>query len=105
MTEAAFIRLSSNPKVVLNALSVAEAAGLMRAISMRGHHHFWPDDYRIDRKDYLQLPMGHSQVPDAYLLALAYKHAGKLASFDRSISAIRMVGASSEILEIVETTV
>lgn len=50
-------------------------------------HRFWPDAL-----GYLEISwhgvVGHRQVTDAYLAALARHHRGKLASFDRGLVAL-----------------
>ena len=50
-------------------------------------HRFWPDAL-----GYLEISwngvMGHRQVTDAYLAALARHHRGKLASFDHGLVAL-----------------
>ena len=50
-------------------------------------YEFWPDDLT-----YADAPLGriqgHKQVTDAYLVALAAHHGGKLATFDRALAAV-----------------
>lgn len=51
------------------------------------HHRFWPCDLSLldsERIDGSRLH-GPRQVTDAYLLALAVRHGGRFATFDRSI--------------------
>jgi predicted nucleic acid-binding protein len=38
--------------------------------------------------------MGHRQITDIYLLGLAIRHGGRLATFDRSIPLKAVVGAA-----------
>jgi len=50
-------------------------------------HVFWPDSLSLmdsDRVDSSRL-LGHGQVTDSYLLALAIAHQGQLATFDRRL--------------------
>ena len=60
-------------------------------------HEFWPDDVslRDDRRVDFSRVHGHRQVTDVYLLALAVKHKGCLATFDRAIALSAVVGAQS----------
>lgn len=56
--------------------------------TIRGHerHTFWPDDLPYDLA-MLRLVRGHADVTDAYLVALARAHDGRLATFDRALAA------------------
>ena len=42
----------------------------------------------------LQAIMGYRQITDIYLLGLAIRHGGRLATFDRSIPLKAVVGAA-----------
>ena len=59
---------------------------LIQVVELQGHE-FWPDSV-----SYLDLPMrsviGHRQVTDAYLVALAQHHETKLATLDRALAAL-----------------
>ena len=87
LTELAFIRISSNPKIIPEAVTPREAlAMLMKIVGLPGHH-FWSDDVTPTKAatfDSLAL-VGHRQVTDAYLLALAQYHKGKLATLDGGV--------------------
>jgi len=50
-------------------------------------HQFWPDSISLpDAMHLLKEPIrGHQQVTDAYLVALAIRNKGKLATLDRGI--------------------
>ena len=87
MTQAALIRVLSNPAFSQNALTPREALEvLVRNVGLPGHE-FWADS--IDLPEVLrQMPAaltGHQQITDAYLVALAMKNQGKLATLDRAI--------------------
>jgi predicted nucleic acid-binding protein len=47
-------------------------------------HHFWPDDLAYQTVRWHGV-IGHRQVTDAYLAALARHHQGKLATFDKGL--------------------
>ncbi|HWI11088.1 MAG TPA: TA system VapC family ribonuclease toxin [Burkholderiaceae bacterium] len=58
-------------------------------------HEFWPDDVSLrdhTRVDFTRVH-GHQQITDVYLLALAVKHKGCLATFDRAIALSAVAGA------------
>lgn len=50
-------------------------------------HRFWPCDLPHLSVDWRGV-VGHRQVTDAYLAALARHHGGKLASLDRGLLAL-----------------
>ncbi|HET6386477.1 MAG TPA: TA system VapC family ribonuclease toxin [Armatimonadota bacterium] len=89
-TQAGFIRISSNPRIVDQAVTPSEACRLLQRIAARGSHTFWPDDLDLvsDPEAPLGLLVGHQQVADAYLLGLAIRHRGRLATFDRGVAAL-----------------
>jgi toxin-antitoxin system PIN domain toxin len=68
--------------------ATAESAKLLlESISALPRHEFWPDDV-----PFLELPTtgtaGHRQVTDAYLVLLAGKHGGSVATMDRALAAV-----------------
>lgn len=67
-------------------------------ICARADHAFWPDDLSLVRDDALMWARisGHNQITDAYLLALAVKHDGALATFDQRIALSAVRGASAQ---------
>lgn len=75
----------------------------LRLFRESGHHHFWPDavsmtDLTLFRPSYMR---GHRQVTDTYLLALAVRMAGRLATFDRSIHVSAVAGATKGTLTLI----
>jgi uncharacterized protein len=83
ITQGALIRFHLRAGVEATAES---AKLLLGSISSLGRHEFWPDDV-----SYLDMPttgvIGHRQVTDAYLVALARKHGGSLATMDQALAA------------------
>jgi len=67
--------------------TAASAKLLLESISSLPRHEFWPDDV-----SYLDIPntgiAGHRQVTDAYLVLLARKHGGSLATLDAALAAV-----------------
>jgi predicted nucleic acid-binding protein len=61
-------------------------AMLVRILAVPGHE-FWSDDIApTTAASFANLALvGHRQVTDAYLLALAKHHAGKLVTFDQGV--------------------
>jgi toxin-antitoxin system PIN domain toxin len=88
LTQSGFLRLSSNPRFVEDAVPPGEARLLLERMTRFGDHRFWPDDLDWTREwDLLPLSRvtGHQQITDAYLLALALKHGGRLVTLDRAL--------------------
>lgn len=90
ITQTGFVRISSNPKFIDGAVSPGEALGLLRRVTCARDHSFWPDTLNITNEDEMLRThlLGHRQVTDAYLLALAIHQNGKLATLDDGISAL-----------------
>jgi len=67
--------------------STSEAVRILRGFIAHPAHQFWPEDlsYEAIRWDGV---LGHRQITDAYLAALARKHKGKLATLDRGLAAL-----------------
>lgn len=65
------------------ALAVRE----LRKVAADPRHAFWPDDLAYADVEWRGV-LGHNQVTDAYLAALARKHRGRLATLDRGLAAL-----------------
>ena len=96
VTQAGFIRVSSNGKAVPAAKSPREAQALLRRITELPGHVFWPDDIDLARDARVAWDRvgGHAQVTDAHLLAVALRRGGRLATLDRGIVDLLPAGAS-----------
>ncbi len=87
VTELGFVRVSSNPRAIRDAVTPPEAAAVLKRLTELPGHRFWADDIPVAATgtfDTLSL-VGHRQVTDAYLVALAGRHSGKLATLDRGV--------------------
>ncbi|MDM7995488.1 MAG: hypothetical protein QUT30_07380 [Acidobacteriota bacterium] len=86
-TENAFIRVSSNKKIIPEAKSPREAALFLRDLVALEGHVFWPEESSIidDRWIGIDKIHTHHQITDAHLMSLALRHQGCLATFDRGI--------------------
>ena len=102
LTQTGFVRVSSNPKFIADAVSPADALSLLHEITRLPEHEFWPDTLSLDDalRKVGRLMAGHQQVTDAYLTGLALARAGILATLDRGAAALsaatELVGASSK---------
>ncbi len=105
ITQCAFIRISSNPKIIPDAVTPSEAMELLRQIVTQKHHGFWPDDVSaLDEHMAGKLLIGHRQVTDAYLLALAVRHGGRLVTLDKGLlSLASSIRCDASALEVIAT--
>ena len=87
LVQAGFVRIVSNPAFSSRSVSVQQAAKGLADSLRDGAHQFWPDSISLpDALGMLTGPIrGHQQITDAYLVALAIRQKGKLATFDRGI--------------------
>jgi toxin-antitoxin system PIN domain toxin len=101
-TQAAFIRLISNPRFTREAVAPMQAEQTLHLSLNHPHHQFWPDELSV--RDAIA-PLcgslvGHRQITDAYLLGLAIHRKGKLVTFDRAIASLVPEGvAQNSVLE------
>lgn len=77
-------------------LPLALLSGMLQRSTDTSFHRLWSDDISILDAKRFNLPHIHSarQLTDLYLLGLAVKHKGRLASFDRRIPLSAVVGAT-----------
>ena len=87
LTQLGFVRLVSNPAFSRDALSPVEALALLAGNLTHARHEFWTDGLEAPAavKDIEERLQGYRQLTDAYLLALAHRRKGVLASFDRGL--------------------
>lgn len=103
ITENGLVRVLSNPGYPGRGTTAREAIVLLTRFQESGDHQFWPDSVSICdegrlRPDHIQ---GHRQLTDIYLLALAVKNGGRLATFDRGIALHTVDGASAKHLAVI----
>ncbi|MGH9254580.1 MAG: TA system VapC family ribonuclease toxin [Vicinamibacterales bacterium] len=104
MTEAGFVRIVSNPAFSRDAVQPREATQVLSANTAAKDHAFWADDLPFaDAVAFAGARLiGHQQVTDAYLLGLAIRRGGMLATLDRGIEALpEPKGVERKAIEIV----
>src|SRR5262245_35136362 len=84
LTQAAFVRLSSNPAIIPGAKSPAEAGEMLgRLIDDPDHVFLEARSKQLARlQELLARCHGHNQVNDAFLIWLALSHGARVATFD-----------------------
>lgn len=90
VTQSGFVRVSSNRRIVPEAKSPAEAVAVLTQLIRLSDHHFWHDDIAFAGSEFIDPDriLGHHHVTDAHLVALAIRHKGRLATFDRNVAAL-----------------
>lgn len=104
-TQAGFVRIVSNPAFSRDAVQPRDAAHVLVANTAAKDHTWWADDLPFaEAVAFAGVRLiGHQQVTDAYLLGLAIRNGGVLATLDRQIvtltepktparQAVRLVG-------------
>jgi toxin-antitoxin system PIN domain toxin len=90
VTEAGFVRVSSNATMLANAVTPADALGLLARMRRRPGHVFLADDIEMVVSDVVapERVVTHRLVTDAHLLAVAHRHGARLATFDRALASL-----------------
>ena len=103
LTQLSFVRVVSNPAFSRESLSPAKAVALLAANLAHPGHRFWTDSQEVPQalRPRAQLLQGHQQFTDAYLLGLAKKRNGAVATFDRGLAGL--AGEEAELLELIPT--
>ena len=95
LTQAAFVRILSNPAFSRDAVTPREAIAVLSANLKHRDHRFWADEISFAEalEGFQGRLVGHRQVTDAYLLGLALYKRGKFATLDRSVAALLPEGS------------
>jgi toxin-antitoxin system PIN domain toxin len=97
ITENGVVRIVGNPKYPNSPGSPAIVMEIVGKLWSLPGHYFWPDNVSLvgsgDIAPAKILTSG--QVTDTYLLALAKAHGGRLATFDRKLSAAAVTRGNS----------
>jgi uncharacterized protein len=97
LTQNGFVRVLSQPNYS-NPIPVSEALALLRKATAQPDHTFWPDDVSLVDPQHFHSAriLGPKQLTDIYLLALAVKNGGRLATLDRAVSLAAVRGAEPQ---------
>lgn len=87
LTEAGFIRITTNPAMLSGTITMERAIAILQALSTHRGYHYWPitdaESWVAVTASFSSRISGHQQITDAYLLGLAIKEDGVLVTFDR----------------------
>lgn len=103
LTENGFIRVISNPAYGLDGFRPDAVARILATFIDSPHHACWADDISLANTALfdLSLAAGHRQLTDIYLLGLAVRQNGRLATFDKTIPYKAVKGATPETLQVI----
>jgi toxin-antitoxin system PIN domain toxin len=82
ITESTLLRF-----LIRSGRSAPDSVAVLDAIRQQPWHRFWPDVLPYDGSQ-LAGVIGHRQVTDAYLVALARESGGTLVTLDRGLAAL-----------------
>ena len=93
LTEAGFLRITTNPAYRPAPRTIEESIAILQVLKGRNDYWYCPIDesWVTLTARFAARIHGHHQVTDAYLLGLAIKENGVLVTFDQGIK--RMAGA------------
>lgn len=94
ITQGAVLRHLLRQKVVADG---REAMHVLSMFTAHPSHVFWPDDPGYAMVDWTGV-LGHRQVTDAYLAALARHHGGRVVTLDEGFAALH-----DDVVELIPT--
>lgn len=100
ITEAGYVRISSNRSVMQVSTTPAIAIAQLAAMTSLAGHTFWPDDVPLivgsagDR----DAVSNHRRVTDCHLIALAARYGGRLVTFDAALADSASAGLVSVVV-------
>jgi len=103
VTEQGLLRVLANPSYWTEFERTASLVKRLRQFCGSGNHYFWEQTVSLRDRTLFDLThlSGHRQITDVYLLGLAHRMGGVLATFDRTIPLNAVLGATRESLVIV----
>jgi len=98
LTENAFLRILGNPNFTSVSGDANDIRELLQRICAWPGHQFWNDNLSLREEANFPVLPGVKKLTDLYLLGLAIKHRGALASLDTRIDCNLLDGGSSAFL-------
>jgi len=100
LTENGFVRIYGNPNYPEGPGHPAGAVQILSAIRGLPQHVFIPDSISIADTTFIPTTagMGHQQLTDLYLLALAVAHSATFVTFDRRIDPSSVIGGRDSLV-------
>lgn len=109
LTQLAFVRLTSNPQVVGERITPAQAMQALAVMTAQAQHTYWHDSPQPLALAALSSAalVGHRQVTDAYLIGLAAQQRQYLATLDRGLVTFAQasgLGGHAELVSAISTS-
>jgi uncharacterized protein len=103
VTENGFVRVVARPGYGSPVTRPAELVDRLRQLCRVPGHRFWSDTLSLRDASLFDCSRiaGHRQLTDVYLLGLAQRHDGTLATLDHTVSAAAIVGARRNLVEVI----
>jgi uncharacterized protein len=100
ITENGLIRIVGHPKYPNSPGAPSVVAAALQGLRALPSHVFWPDSISLLDASLVKVTRlsSHAQVSDTYLLALAKKNGGKLATLDQRLLADAVVKGQDALL-------
>ncbi|MBI3980046.1 MAG: VapC toxin family PIN domain ribonuclease [Chloroflexi bacterium] len=100
LTENGFVRIASHPSYPNRPGDVLAVLALLRQLCDAQGHQFWAEDVSIREILKPTAVITHAQITDVYLLGLAVRKEGRLATLDQRIP-VEAVRGGEEGLELI----
>ena len=103
LTENGVVRIMAQPAYP-NRQPAGRVAERLAEACRHGSHQFWPEQISLLQDGLIRWErlLGHRQITDAYLLALAVTQGGRFVTFDQRISVDLVAEASPAHLAVIE---
>ncbi|HEV2646624.1 MAG TPA: TA system VapC family ribonuclease toxin [Acidobacteriaceae bacterium] len=100
LTEAGFVRVTTNPSYGRRARTVSQATAILAGFTRSPGYFYWPIErpWAVLTAPFVDRIFGHQQVTDAYLLGLAVQQRGVLITFDRGLKYLAGVEYDKHVL-------
>lgn len=87
LTEAGFVRVTTNPAYHGVTRTIAQATAMLAELGAYPGYRYWPivGKWSVLTAPFAARIFGHQQITDAYLLGLAVKEGGVLVTFDAAL--------------------
>ncbi len=101
LTENGFVRIAAHPKYPNRPGDIATVLDILRRFCASENHQFWSDKVTLREIIIPDAIFTHNHVTDIYLLGLAVRYGGKLATLDQSIP-VTVIKDGARALELIE---
>lgn len=104
ITENGLVRIACQQPSDEALVRPVDVLGHLERFCKDKHHRTWTDAVSLTDASLFapQFIRGHRQLTDVYLLGLAKKMGGRLATFDRTIPVKAVRGATADLLQVIE---